>query len=462
MKNMLKWIKEPPKPILKDGMDRNLPGLWMTHDPAAYRDPVSGLYYVYSTGALAKRSGDLVEWESLGKVVPGVPKEASDWTGSEDIWAPDIVKAGEEYRLYCSNSSWGVQRSCIFLAVSKSPEGPFLPKEGGSIVLKTDDCLPVNGIDANIIEDPKTGEQFLLYGSFWGGCYVLPLDKESGLSKDPACREWEPDPETGKPDHETGRIVGTCVARRPAWMSGGIEGPYMVWNEETGYYYLFVSYGSLKSDYNIRVGRSKSITGPFTDLGGRLLTDVEDPDNSVGNLLMAGYTWDEGTAYMAPGHNSAMHDPDGQWYLFCHIRERNFTDSPEPSTMQVRRMYFSEEGWPYLAPENYALDVEREFLEEELTGLYERIDFIPALPQGISAAAPLRLGKEGYYERGSIQGKWEIKKRSDKGTLLKAEFGPHHEELHASVIFDRDRERETIGLCGIDERGVVFWARKLP
>ena len=42
--------------------------------------------------------------------------------GSEDIWAPDIVKVGKEYRLYCSNSSWGVRQSCIFLAVADRPE----------------------------------------------------------------------------------------------------------------------------------------------------------------------------------------------------------------------------------------------------------------------------------------------------------------------------------------------------
>ena len=156
---------QPPKPTHLSGNNRDLPGLWMTHDPAIFYDTESGNYYIYSTGAICKRSKDLLHWESLGKVVNDPPEESVNWTKSHDIWAPDIVKVGDEYRLYCSNSSWGVRQSCIFLAVSHTPEGPFTPK---GCVLKTSDALPVNAIDANIIEDASSGEQYLLYGSFWG------------------------------------------------------------------------------------------------------------------------------------------------------------------------------------------------------------------------------------------------------------------------------------------------------
>ncbi len=448
------YVKEPEKPERFE--EREQPGLWMTHDPAIYRDPVSGDYFVYSTGALGKRSRDLIHWENLGKVVPRVPEEAYLWTGSRDIWAPDIVKVGKEYRLYCSNSSWGVQQSCIFLAVSDRPEGPFLPR---GIVLKTGDALPVNGIDANIIEDHATGELSMLYGSFWGGCYVLPLDKETGLSRHPESVSWKKGAE-GKPDCRMERIIGKCVARRPLWMSGAIEGPYMIWNAETGYYYLFVSYGSLKTDYQIRVGRSRSIEGPFLDARGRDLIAPEDDWNEIGNLLMAGYAWNEGTAYMGPGHNSILRDEDERWYVVLHIREKNFTEAPEPSTMQVRSLYFSREGWPYVSPGIYAGEGEMSFSPEELRGFYERIDFVPSVPQGISTASPMRLGEAGYYEHCSVQGSWEIVETGQRGTTLRIAYGPHREEVHAALIYDRERETETIGLCGVNERGIAFWAKK--
>ena len=81
----------------------------MIHDPAIFYDEVSGNYYTYSTGAICQKSKDLVHWQEIGKVVERPPQESVEWTGSEDIWAPDIVKVGKEYRLYCSNSSWGVR-----------------------------------------------------------------------------------------------------------------------------------------------------------------------------------------------------------------------------------------------------------------------------------------------------------------------------------------------------------------
>ena len=170
---------QPGKEVLERGYERTdaALGLWLTHDPAIYKDPVSKNYYIYCTGAICQKSKDLVNWEMVGKVVDEPPAESSEWVGSKDIWAPDIVKTGAEYRLYCSNSTWGVRQSCIFFAVSDNAEGPYIPR---GCVLKTTDEMPVNAIDANIITDVKTGEQYMLYGSFWGGCHVLKLDDRFG------------------------------------------------------------------------------------------------------------------------------------------------------------------------------------------------------------------------------------------------------------------------------------------
>lgn len=66
----------------------------------------------------------------------------------------------------------------------------------------------------------------MLYGSFWGGCHVLKLNKTTGFAEEEG--------------------IGVCIARRPKWQSGSMEGPYMVYNAQNNYYYLFVSYGSLK------------------------------------------------------------------------------------------------------------------------------------------------------------------------------------------------------------------------
>lgn len=427
--------KEPAKPVLNPQLERTgkMLGLWMTHDPAIFRDEESGYYYIYCTGAICQRSKDLIHWEMVGKVVEEPPLESSEWVGGKDIWAPDIVKVGSEYRLYCSNSTWGVRQSCIFLAVSDSPEGPFVPK---GCVLKTSDALPVNAIDANVITDVKTGQMYMVYGSFWGGCHVLKLDKETGLAAEEG--------------------IGTCVASRPAWMSTGIEGPYMIYNPDTEYYYLFVSYGSLKSDYNIRVGRSRNIEGPFLDFNGRDLTEAEDRDNTIGLLAYGGYCWNDGTPYMAPGHNSVLRDADGAWYLVCHIREKNFTGEPEPSTMQVRKLYWMSNGWPVVSAEPYCGEIKQEIPKEELLGHYERISFVPSLPQGIMTAVPMKLDTKDYYECCSIQGTWEY-----DGNMVSIAYGPNREMAHVTAAWDVERDCPTIILSGMSEDGITFWAKKV-
>ena len=57
-------------------------------------------------------------------------------------------------------------------------------------------------------------------------------------------------------------------------ISGGYfksgEGPFMEYNPDTGYYYLWVTYGGLTATggYNMRVFRSKNPDGPFYDAAG--------------------------------------------------------------------------------------------------------------------------------------------------------------------------------------------------
>ena len=426
---------QPPKSVLEEKRkrtDMNI-GLWFTHDPAIYKDPVSENYYIYCTGAICQKSKDLVSWEMVGKVVDVPPTESSDWVGSTDIWAPDIVKVGDEYRLYCSNSTWGVRQSCIFLAVADNAEGPFIPR---GCVLKTTDEMPVNAIDANIITDVKTGEMYMVYGSFWGGCHILALDKETGLAKEEG--------------------IGICLARRPAWVSGGIEGPYMIYNPDTEYYYLFVSYASLKSDYNVRVGRSKNITGPFLDFNGRDLTDLSDSDNIIGFLNFCGYRWNEGTAYMAPGHNSVLHDTDDNWYMVAHIREMNFAGGEEPSTMQIRKIFWSPDGWPLVSAQPYSGEQNQEIPKEAIPGRYERIRLVPSLPQGIQTAVPMKLREDGYFECCSIQGTWEY-----DGKLLTISYGPHTEICHISAAWDYERNAPTIALSGLSRDGIAIWAKRI-
>ncbi len=433
-------LRPAPKPVrLKEG-EKPVPppshSLWFTHDPAIYHDPVTNDYFMYCTEGKALRSHDLITWETIGKVVAEPSDDAFEWTNSKAIWAPDIVKVGDEYRLYCSNSSFGSQQSSIFLAVSDKAEGPFIPKQS---VFKSSKAMPVNAIDANIIEDVRDGKQYMAYGSFWGGCHIIELDKETGLAKT----------EPGNP--------GICIARRPEWTDGAIEGPYIIYNPDTDYYYLFVSYGSLKSDYNIRVGRSHNVTGPYVDHNGRDMADLNDDDNSLGYMIACGYKFDDDpVGYMGPGHNSVLHDFDDQWYLISHIRPHNFRHG-DISTTHIRKMLWTEDGWPVVSPEVYTGEKQQTANTNLICGNYERIKLTPSVPQGMINSVRMSFFPDGGGRLAdSINFHWQF---VDEYTIA-IFYSNTIEKLKILPAWDYEAWKPTLVLTGTDNKHICIWGKK--
>ena len=111
------------------------------------------------------------------------------------------------------------------------------------------------------------GQPWITFGSHFSGIFMMELEKEN----------------TGQVKDEDDLIL----LARGRWSDEAedldidefsvIEAPYMHYNSETGYYYLFVNWGTCcdgtDSTYNIRVGRSRSVTGPFVDKRGRDMLD---------------------------------------------------------------------------------------------------------------------------------------------------------------------------------------------
>ncbi len=427
---------EPPKPIAKPikGEEIHPNSLWFLHDPAIFKDPVTQKYYVYCTHKVAKKSDDLITWEPVMGFIDKPSADSVEHVGGEHIWAPDIVKVGNEYRLYCSNSSFGVRQSAIFLAVSDKPEGPFEPK--GIVVKTSEPDSPVNAIDANIVEDVRNGKQYMVYGSFWGGIRILELDKETGFAKEEG--------------------LGKSIACRPHYTSAAIEGPYIVYNEETDYYYLFVSYGSLSSDYNIRVGRSKDVLGPYVDPNGREMTDMEDYDNEVGLMIACGYHFDDCQAYMGPGHNSVLHDDDGRWYMVCHIRPHNFKYG-EISKMHIYQMYWTPDGWPVISPQVYAGEKIQKVDINLVYGKYERIKMIKTTPQGVLNSFPMTLSEDGKMQMSLTRGTWKM---LDENTMS-ITYGKTEEIVKLAPAWDWDKNEPTLIFTGKDEKGICVFGKRV-
>ncbi|GAA1973527.1 arabinan endo-1,5-alpha-L-arabinosidase [Isoptericola halotolerans] len=329
------------------------------HDPTVVRDD-DGTYWCFSTdarsdgpvraGVQVRRSHDLVDWTFHGWALDGVPAAAADWAGAQGLWAPDVVRApgGDGWRMYYSASSFGSRRSAIGLAVAPHPAGPW--RDGGLVVSSEHHDPPAgvghpNAIDANVVDDGS--RQWLVYGSFFGGIHVLPLDPVSGHVAESAARSAEPGGLTEHP--------GVLVARRaPHVDNGAVEGAFVLPRPDGGWA-LLVSYDSLAASYHVRAAVGDAVTGPFRDRLGNLMTDLEAAPWTVGVPVLSGHRLGDGPGILAPGHGSVLTEtlPDGgtRQTFVHHVRD---ADAPTEHRLQLRRLVWTHDGWPLVSPQPWA------------------------------------------------------------------------------------------------------------
>jgi arabinan endo-1,5-alpha-L-arabinosidase len=249
------------------------------------------------------RSLDLVNWEYRGDALGGRPSYATPGAG---LWAPEIEYYPEtgKYHLYYTVTETNLPGggSAIGLAISDTPEGPFMPVNTPVVEPHGADCC---GPDSRRhVFDPEVlrtaGPDYIYYGSYFGGVSVRVLS-ENGLVSNPATQD------------------NVAVANK-------FEGPEVVYRD--GWYYLFVSAtdccrGPL-TGYLVMVGRSQSPTGPFLDRSGVDLNDdepLEDPTDgrAGGSPVIVG----NDDPWVGPGHNTVFQDHDGQWWTIYHAIDRN-------------------------------------------------------------------------------------------------------------------------------------------
>lgn len=434
------YPKAPPKLNIFDFSAVNDTSKWgnlYSHDPSIFKDD-NGYYYVYSTdvgmaggiGIQIKKSKDMINWEFIGHALDSIPTEAIEWAHPFNLWAPDIIKVGNEYRLYYAASSFGSQKSAIMLAVANNPEGPFTDK---GIVLKTDIGDPVNAIDPNIVEDVQTGDIYMAYGSFWGGINIIKINKNTGLVA------------------ENG--FGKNIAVRLPSVQGAIEGVYIKYNPDTKYYYLFVSYGSLSSDYNVRVARSKNIMGPYVDYNGTEMIDTSKSPNDVGLKITTGYKFENGQGWMALGHNSILND-NGKWYIVHHARPENELDWPY---LQIRTMVWTDDGWPIVSPEMYAGETIQKIDEKLIAGNYERVKFENSTLDLSTKSSKMYFKSNKTCFIDDKKGKWNM----DGNNTLFVTLENTIETYKIIPSWDWENWKTTLVLTGMDKNGICIWGKKI-
>lgn len=303
-----------PVTIEPQGFVRNI------HDPVIAKE--GNTYYVFSTGAriIIICSHDLVEWEFCGRVFERYPA----WTLEVnpelvDAWAPDISFFNGKWHLYYAVSSFGTQNSAIGLATNATldPASPDYAWADEGEVLRSQPGDPWNAIDANLVLD-ETGQPWLAFGSFWEGIHLRKLDAT-----------------TGKPAADDPTFYKLASRRGGPDQTDAIEAPFIL--RRGGFYYLFASFDACcrgaESTYNVRVGRSEAITGPYVDREGRSMTE------GGGTLILEAYG-----KWRGPGHNGLLVEGDTTWLVY-HAYDAQQNGIPK---LRVEPVLWDAAGWPTL------------------------------------------------------------------------------------------------------------------
>lgn len=427
------------------------------HDPSIYK--ADGKYYIFGSHMSTAVSEDLRTWTSLGdgyKVKDQIyyelmaNEDAFAYAGSKKsliptddrgwhVWAPDVIyneETGLYYLYFCTTSTWNASNLCY--ATSENIEGPYEWKGAliySGFTAETLDATDVtayvdrdtakdryikksneynfnkypNAIDPTVLYDGE-GRLWMVYGSWSGGMYLLELDKATGEVIHPE-------------EDETNRVDPYFGKRLLGGNHSSIEAPYILYDEQSGYYYLFVSYGGLAREggYQIRVFRSETIDGDYVDMNGEYPMDTNNPEHYPYGLKLSGnyFLPSLEMAYMATGHNSAFVDEDGKKYIVNHTRFDNKTEEHEP---RVHQFIVNEEGWPCMLP--YATDgetvSESGYDRSAVAGRYYVINQGTAIDAEIAQPFLLYLDESGKVYGDGVDGSWEMK---DNTCYMKVSYG---------------------------------------
>jgi len=271
-------------------------------------------YWVFSTGmgVTSFHSKDLVAWE------PGPPVFSKPPTWITDVvpnhrgyfWAPDVIRVGDRYLLYYSVSAFGKNTSAIALASTPTLDlaDPTYKWTDHGIVIRSNPKDDFNAIDPNLFLD-RDGSLWLAFGSFWSGIKLVELDPKTGLRKSP-----------------TTPLI--ALANKEQIEAAAIQ-------HRGDFYYLYLNWGwccrGTRSTYNIRVGRSKDVRGPYLDKDG---TDLR---KGGGTLVL-----DAEGRFIGPGHPGILMD-GGKDYLSYHFYDGERAGRPR---LAIRMLEWSADGWP--------------------------------------------------------------------------------------------------------------------
>lgn len=297
------------------------------HDPSTLAE-CDGKYYTFGTGGGGLISDDGWSWHS-GAERPG---------GGA---APDVLKIGDRYLIIYGATGGGLgggHNGRILTMWNKTldPKSPDFRFTTAVEVCASDGMEDQDAIDPGMLLDPTTGRLWVSYGTYFGTIRLIELDPQTGYRK------------AGNKEKD---IAIDC------------EATDLIYRD--GWYYLLGTHGTccdgVNSTYNIVVGRSRSVEGPYVDNVGR------DMLHGGGRMVIAA-----GERVCGPGHFGRTVLDDGVEVMSCHF-EADF-DRSGRSVLGIRPLLWKN-GWPVAGEAfrggTFEIESERRGYSLELT-----VDFV--------------------------------------------------------------------------------------
>ncbi len=482
------------------------------HDPSIEYDATSGQWYIFGSHTAFARTKNLINWTMFEKEGSSNAKYGAIFAKSGEyaarggagydikgnLWAPDVIynKDMKKWCMYMSVNGSNFYSS-IAMATADSIEGPYTYQ--GTVVWSgmtiPDDVAQTdykkvtgttdvsrytsqgwwyygtNAIDPCVLYD-KDGQLWMVYGSWFGGLFMLKLDNKTGLRD----YSYTYALDTNASD---GVASDPYMGKRVSGGYGGTgEGPYIVWDKEAGYYYMYVSYCGLNgtdgfSGYQMRLFRSKNVDGPYVDAKGNYAVRTsgsnryDQADKGIkimGNYKFSSLATAEGTGsqngYRSPGHNSAIVDNAGNRYLIYHTR---FNTNSEWHQLRVHQQFLNEDGWLVTAPYEYlgSKISATGYKETDIVGSYELINHGNEITFDIVApmlsTAVVNLNAD-HTITGDYTGTWSQKSGSYYATL-KID-GVTYKGVFFKQYDESSSHKETMTFTVIGSNNIALWGSR--
>ena len=527
-------------------------------DPAIIRDEKSGYFYCFGSDNVVIKSKDLVNWSGRTTYFK-TPENANtnaimDFSQFESVkkWAkdhgyddylavsdsnsdrtplaPEVVKIGNVYYLYFSLSKQaGANESAIFVVKSNDLAKSVSEKkwvDGGMVICscgRHSGTEKVTDAQGNRTEQAVTAQYdavnavhpslyydgsglYMVYGGYQGstditgGIYLLELDAATGLIKSGSSINTAGDT-IGTIHGSDARTSGTLLARpgkAPASGQGGssiISAATIQYNKNTGYYYLFTTYGVDDTNYNIRVSRSESITGPYTDFKGNSMIEASANQYDRGYMLIGGYNFTSSSkgcvAYTDTGRASVgspyiIAISNGGWLMASQSQlyykvdknivtgsviaeKEGITVNTEPS-LEIRELAWDDTGWPIAMPEIYSgRSASKDVNQDDLYGIWDVLVFDSSADKkdyravARSVSQRLSLFKDAVISAKDIANNKPLNTAGalkKDGDVYKITVDGVEYKLYPRFMWDWELKQGSLILTGIGADGSTIWGKK--